>query len=1817
MSRLIRIGSLVAVTLLLTVVGASADDCFTYLPPPMLDTSDNTNQAPITDRAMQANIIHRSGTPYLVLNTGNDLKLLRLTDPTDPSSAASSSWMFSVVQPDGDVDFNLFGIAMCDDCRYGMANYRNSGAIVFDTGAGTTPSFAGGSQAYLDHTSLGSFTFKKGATQYLVSNGLESNAPATLYEIDGVDADDITEIMRFDAASGAYQVRMGERYGNHLYLAAASSAMPVRGQVVIADITAPTNPTVVAFGAAVGAAYSPLSVDAANGYMVTAGFEGVELYDIAGDPMAPALLASISPPAGQQITTVTVSYPYLVLQNQGGLWMDVYDITVPTQPTPISSSYWTDRDLVHNDYGGGAVPYDAAFSPGADVVYLARHVVAQAFEIDCVSVAPVANVSVTPDPAYPGDQITAVSTSSGPVSSTWMWVTDATGTVVAGDQPFGPQRESLTWTVPDDLLSSDQLTVHVAVAGDGYPYNAAVPGDQLKERAIAIDRAPQVEITTAPDAVITGDTVTLTADAEGHPSSGSEDSPYTWTIAPPSDKAYSDTGEQVAVELTESGQWCWGVDVQYQHEATGGGLFIAENDGCLTVSSVAAAFTVSPSQPLEGDEITLDASGSVVQLGVFPEYAWTFLNGPTLYTGCPGEETCVIPADTLVSSESGSPYEVQLQITNPTNGDTDTTTRTFPVIDDDISADFTFSPPSPEIGTSVLFTATGITGEIEQITWYYGGSGCSGYSSPATCTPSAFTDCREITYKYASGGNKSVYYVVTVGGAEYTSARHTVTVASSGSCNDCSYQLSPSSASYGSAQANGSFSVQTSSGCTWSASSNRSWIQITSGGSGSGTGSVSYRVLQNTTTSSRSGTITVQGKSFQISQSAGSASSVNFTISDSTPEIGQEVTFTIDSEPNTWDKIKWNFGGSSCDGETPVVDCGVFNDGCYSMTWRYSTSGTKTVTLTVNEGMATSATRARSVTVSSTGSCVECELSAPPQASFVLSPDEVAIDMPVTFTDTSTGEPADAWSWRITRDGSTVHTASSRSFAYSFAQPGLYQIALTASNCAGEDTATQMLEVFESLGPEEFVVPAVVHATGQNDTSWKTDLRVFNPCDAGLDVRIDFLELGIDNSGPSPPGISRALVPHQTLVLDDVLMWIPFHEENTQGSLRVTFEGPSACTPVVMSRTYNDTPDGTYGQYVPAVAVAEGDGENLMLTGLAHNTLYRTNVGLANLSGIGVPGITLRILDPAGNVLAEKSDVGLPPYSSIQVVNVARAAGVSDDLDLFSLEIDANGEYITAYASLIDNRTDDPVMYTPIRSTNPTVFLPGTAHVAGVGESLWRSDLTLFNPTDSTMTVELAYHPEDQQGAQKGWELTPKASLFLPDVVGLFRPMDDSKGYFTVSVADPASAQTLAPGFSWTPTSPSVGDSVIFSLSGVTAEIASVQWSFDDPGCGSQDTTCVANVWDDCTQKTFRFANAGDHSVRYTVEYVSGSQQTSTTQIVTVDSDGECPGGTCSYSISPGSRNFDQGGGAGSISLTTSSGCSWTASSNKSWIRITSGTSGNGSSTVSYTVDANASSSSRNGTVTVGGRSHSVYQSGAGADCTYSVSPSQRTVAGSGGSGTFSVTADSGCGWSASPTQGWIQITSGASGSGSGSVTFSAPANPTQYSRTGGIAIAGQTVYVIQEAPASESTLMPLLAARTYSLSPTGTFGQNTPAIASSEALSAGSPAYIPGVVASNPQETTGFRTNLGLINTGTADARVDITFYADSGGAPIGFIPSYPLGGKQSVQFNIHQALGMQAQTTGSLKLEVVSGGPVVAYASVVDNRTQDPTFVPALKLR
>jgi hypothetical protein len=74
-------------------------------------------------------------------------------------------------------------------------------------------------------------------------------------------------------------------------------------------------------------------------------------------------------------------------------------------------------------------------------------------------------------------------------------------------------------------------------------------------------------------------------------------------------------------------------------------------------------------------------------------------------------------------------------------------------------------------------------------------------------------------------------------------------------------------------------------------------------------------------------------------------------------------------------------------------------------------------------------------------------------------------------------------------------------------------------------------------------------------------------------------------------------------------------------------------------------------------------------------------------------------------------------------------------------------------------------------------------------------------------------------------------------------------------------------------------------------------------------------------------------------------------------------------------------------------------------------------------------------------------------------------VTAAGGTFTATVTAASGCSWTATESLSWVSITSGASGTGNGTVTYSVTANTGTTSRNGNLTIAGRTLAVTQNAP--------------------------------------------------------------------------------------------------------------------------------------------------------
>jgi hypothetical protein len=185
---------------------------------------------------------------------------------------------------------------------------------------------------------------------------------------------------------------------------------------------------------------------------------------------------------------------------------------------------------------------------------------------------------------------------------------------------------------------------------------------------------------------------------------------------------------------------------------------------------------------------------------------------------------------------------------------------------------------------------------------------------------------------------------------------------------------------------------------------------------------------------------------------------------------------------------------------------------------------------------------------------------------------------------------------------------------------------------------------------------------------------------------------------------------------------------------------------------------------------------------------------------------------------------------------------------------------------------------------------------------------------------------------------------------------------------------------------------------------------------------------------------------------------------------GAPPPPECTFTLSATSQSIGASGGPLSVTVTTSSDCEWTATSQVGWITVTNGASGTGNGTVQLTVAANAGASPRSGTVAIAGAIFTVNQAAGGSTCSYGLSAASQSVGAAAGTGTVGVTTAAGCAWTATSNDSWLTITSGASGTGNGTVQFSFADNSDPAARTGTLTIAGQTFTINQAGTTSSCT---------------------------------------------------------------------------------------------------------------------------------------------------
>jgi hypothetical protein len=296
-------------------------------------------------------------------------------------------------------------------------------------------------------------------------------------------------------------------------------------------------------------------------------------------------------------------------------------------------------------------------------------------------------------------------------------------------------------------------------------------------------------------------------------------------------------------------------------------------------------------------------------------------------------------------------------------------------------------------------------------------------------------------------------------------------------------------------------------------------------------------------------------------------------------------------------------------------------------------------------------------------------------------------------------------------------------------------------------------------------VPVSSHASGVNQSQWRTDLGLLNTGTAAANAEVRYyVGVGVATSAASVAAGAQS-------ILVDIVGQVG---GSGSGALEVRSDQPLKIT----SRTYNQSTSGTFGQGYDAITTAQGlsAGQSAWLPHLAENASYRSNIGLTN-TGTARAAATVELHDGSGALLTSY-DVGLdagewkqetqPFKSKTGQTNMARG---------YAKVRVTSGAGVVAYASLIDNATNDPTTVAMMRadgamaspsaasSRASSVWVPVASHASGMNQSQWRTDLGLLSTGAIEASAEVRFYRANGVLASTAL-VAPRAQSTLTDVVG-------------------------------------------------------------------------------------------------------------------------------------------------------------------------------------------------------------------------------------------------------------------------------------------------------------------------------------------------------------------------------------------------------------------------------------------------------------------
>lgn len=356
--------------------------------------------------------------------------------------------------------------------------------------------------------------------------------------------------------------------------------------------------------------------------------------------------------------------------------------------------------------------------------------------------------------------------------------------------------------------------------------------------------------------------------------------------------------------------------------------------------------------------------------------------------------------------------------------------------------------------------------------------------------------------------------------------------------------------------------------------------------------------------------------------------------------------------------------------------------------------------------------------------------SEPPTADFKWSPSSPESGRQVQLTDTTIGTvETRQWSFN---DGTT---STERNPRHVWTQAGTYEVTLTVNGPMGSSSVTKTITVehwvgeippITEPGDHVYVIAAAAHAPGLEGTQWVTDVVLHNPGLDSAEAALWFMKSNQDNTGAE--GVAVSVPPGASQLIEDIVLAI-FGENEAAGGLLVGSNQPL----VVTSRTYNDAQSGTFGQFIPGRTITSGVQENAVvhLIQLTRTPTFRTNLGVANPTPEAVR-VNVSLLDSRGEELTSKN-LNIPPFGHLQRTDII-GLNTKDAFAIISSPTPEANYF--PYASVVDNRTGDPMLIEPIEP-NQDFLVSASAHVGGLEDTDWRTDLEIFSTQTTAVDLQL------------------------------------------------------------------------------------------------------------------------------------------------------------------------------------------------------------------------------------------------------------------------------------------------------------------------------------------------------------------------------------------------------------------------------------------------------------------------------------------------